>query len=167
MLFAGLQIAVCDALLVRSIQRVADLPSIFQRLLERQWTFQWLALYILHYEVIRPHIVERADVRVIQSRNRAASRSKRSLNFSFEVLIATVRSSRVSRAFHTSPFPPAPRGPGFHMDRGVCRKPAAYIWNDSTPVKSNSRVTANGTVGGATGNAQTADLASIGVIAAG
>src|SRR6266568_4322462 len=37
-----------------------------------------------------------------------ASRSKRSENFSFETLIATMRSSRVSRAFHTSPIPPAP-----------------------------------------------------------
>jgi hypothetical protein len=36
-----------------------------------------------------------------------ASRAKRSLNCSPETLIATTRSSRLSRAFHTSPMPPA------------------------------------------------------------
>src|SRR4051794_26818391 len=39
-----------------------------------------------------------------------ASRSKRVENCSCELLIATMRSTRVSRAFHTSPMPPAPRG---------------------------------------------------------
>src|SRR5271170_3200984 len=39
-----------------------------------------------------------------------ASRSKRSLNSVLEDLIATMRLRRVSRAFHTSPIPPAPRG---------------------------------------------------------
>jgi len=37
-----------------------------------------------------------------------ASRSNRSLNCSAETLSATIRSSRVSRAFHTSPIPPRP-----------------------------------------------------------
>src|ERR1019366_2479842 len=37
-----------------------------------------------------------------------ASRSNRWLNSVFETLIATTRSSRVSRAFHTSPIPPSP-----------------------------------------------------------
>src|SRR5512146_2275743 len=39
-----------------------------------------------------------------------ASRSNRSLKCSCEALIATMRSRRVSRAFHTSPMPPAPIG---------------------------------------------------------
>jgi hypothetical protein len=39
-----------------------------------------------------------------------ASFSKRSENCSFEILMATMRSRRVSRAFQTSPMPPAPIG---------------------------------------------------------
>ena len=41
----------------------------------------------------------------------SASLRKRSVKASFETLIATVRSSRVSRALYTSPMPPAPIGP--------------------------------------------------------
>ena len=40
-----------------------------------------------------------------------ASRSKRSLKFSWENFSVTMRSRRVSRAFQTSPIPPAPAGP--------------------------------------------------------
>jgi hypothetical protein len=37
-----------------------------------------------------------------------ASRAKRSVNCSAEILSATLRSSRVSSARYTSPIPPAP-----------------------------------------------------------
>src|SRR6266849_3939200 len=63
-----------------------------------------------------------------------ASRSKRSENSVFKTFIATSRSSRVSRAFHTSPMPPSPiaeaisYGPSFEpgLSSIGCRAASIY-----------------------------------------
>ena len=66
--------------------------------------------------VLLADVVERADVRMSQLRDRArlAIEAFAELRIGRErfgrILIATVRSSRVSRALYTSPMPPAPRG---------------------------------------------------------
>src|ERR1044072_8691324 len=61
-----------------------------------------------------------------------ASRSDRSENFSFETLMATMRSRRESRALYTSPMPPAPMGA--RISYGPNRVPAerGMVVNDST-----------------------------------
>jgi len=106
----GFEIPMGDPLLVRRLQGLADLSAILER--QRQWqrSLELLALHILHHQVIRPDVVEGADVRVIQSGDGAGLALEALGEFSLEVLTATVRSRRVSRAFHTSPMPPAPMG---------------------------------------------------------
>ena len=51
---------------VRRIQRIQNLARILHRPLDRQRPLEGLAFDILHDEVIRPHIVQRADMRMIQ-----------------------------------------------------------------------------------------------------
>src|SRR5215831_5012001 len=64
-----------------------------------------------------------------------ASWSKRSENFSLETLIATVRSSRVSRALYTSPIPPAPMGARTSWVPDVYRRRRAFLFlHQSRPV---------------------------------
>src|SRR5437660_915800 len=70
-----------------------------------------------------------------------ASRSKRSENSVFKTFIATSRSSRVSRAFHTSPMPPSPiaetisYGPSFAPGFSSIREwQAASIYYTETPL---------------------------------
>ena len=70
------QIAMNDALAVRLHQRSHDLRSVGERRLHgKRSAFEpgrdRLALHQFHDEVIRPNIVERADVGMIQRRNRA------------------------------------------------------------------------------------------------
>ena len=55
-----------DALLVCSVQRIANLRGILQRLIERQRPLQRRPLDVLHNQVIRSDIVQRADVRMVQ-----------------------------------------------------------------------------------------------------
>src|SRR5712692_4821871 len=52
---------------------------------------------------------DNADI-VFASRSKRWRTSDEDERWGGNTLIATVRSSRVSRAFHTSPMPPAPRG---------------------------------------------------------
>ena len=67
----GLQVAMRDALLVRGVERIANLRGILQRLIERQRAFQRRALDVLHHQVIRSDIVQLADVGMIQRRDGA------------------------------------------------------------------------------------------------
>ena len=78
----GLQIAMRDPRAVRLVERVGDLDRDLQRLVERQRTVrscearrERLALEILHHEIARAlvfaDVMDRADVRMIQRRNRA------------------------------------------------------------------------------------------------
>src|SRR5947207_7734472 len=107
-MFAGLQIAVDDSFSVSRIQRIADLGDILHNPIERQRTLQRPTLDVLHDEIVRADVVERADMGMVQRGYARASRSKRSLNCPAEIFTATMRSRRVSRARYTSPMPPAP-----------------------------------------------------------
>src|SRR5439155_10461326 len=71
-----LQIAMNDLLAVRLRQCSRDLRGIQERRLPwKRSAFEpgcyGLALHQFHYQVIRPHIVERADVGMVERRNRA------------------------------------------------------------------------------------------------
>ena len=59
-----------DALLVRGIERIANLHRILQRLIDRQRPLERRAFDVLHHQIIRADIVELADVGMIQRRNR-------------------------------------------------------------------------------------------------
>src|SRR5262245_22118045 len=59
-----------DALAVCRVERREDLGGELQDAVERQWTFERLAFDQLHHEVIRTHIVECADVGVVQRGDR-------------------------------------------------------------------------------------------------
>src|SRR5579872_6660731 len=104
-------------------QCLGNLDRKIQCLLKRHRTFpqpvgQRFAVEVLHDEkyrtVLRANVVEMADVRMIQRRDSPRLSLKARINSAFEercggrILIATVRSSRVSRARYTSPMPPAP-----------------------------------------------------------
>jgi hypothetical protein len=58
----GLQIAMADALLVRSVEHIANLCGVLQWLIDRERSFENRALDALHDQVIRPHIVGLANV---------------------------------------------------------------------------------------------------------
>ena len=64
-----------------------------------------------------------------------ASRSNRSENFSCDTLIATVRSSRVSRALYTSPIPPAPMSARISYGPSLAPAAKAMISHDFTPAE--------------------------------
>ena len=61
-----------DALLVRGVERVANLHRVLQCLIERQRPLERRALDVLHHQVIRPNIVQRANVGMIQRRHGAS-----------------------------------------------------------------------------------------------
>ena len=63
-----------------------------------------------HHQIIRADIVQSADVGLIQRGDGAGFLLERSLNWSAEILMATSRPRRGSRARHTSPMPPLPGG---------------------------------------------------------
>ena len=80
-----------------------DLARDLDRFFERDRSLfdafgQRRALNQLHDEIIGADVVERADVRMVERRIARASRSKRSLNLAVDVLMATSRPRRWSRA---------------------------------------------------------------------
>ena len=79
------------------------------RVLGRQRAAQRRAVDVLHHQVVRADVVQRADVRMVQRGDRARLLLETiALCSPFSCLMATMRSRRVSRAFQTSPMPPAP-----------------------------------------------------------
>src|SRR5665213_3872808 len=60
-----------DALAVRLFERITDLPRDTQGFIRWQGTFWGFALYQFHDEVIRPDVVEMANVGMVQRRDRA------------------------------------------------------------------------------------------------
>ncbi len=60
-----------DAFLMRGVQSIQNLRCVFDRLLDRQRTFQRRALDELHHQIIRPDIVKLADVGMVQGRHRS------------------------------------------------------------------------------------------------
>jgi hypothetical protein len=67
---AGLQIAMCDALLVRGFERVTYLRCDSQSFIKRHRPFGRLALDKLHHQIIRADVVNLADVGMIQRGDR-------------------------------------------------------------------------------------------------
>ena len=59
-----------DVFLVRGIQRITNLGRVLQCLIERQRPLEWNALDVLHHQIIGPHVVELANMRMIQRRDR-------------------------------------------------------------------------------------------------
>jgi hypothetical protein len=104
---------------------IGDLLAVFQGLIELQWALfkalgEGFAFDTLHHQIIHPVlmacVIQHADVRMIQLGDRLGFAFKPLLanwirgELRRRILIATVRSSRVSRARYTSPMPPAPGG---------------------------------------------------------
>jgi hypothetical protein len=67
----GFQIAMDDAFAVGRVESIQNLPRVFQRFLHGQRTLKRRAFDELHDQVVRPHIVQCADVRMIQLRHSA------------------------------------------------------------------------------------------------
>ena len=65
----GLQVPVDDVLLVRRFDAIDELLNDRQSILEVHGTAQILALDILHDQIIRPDVVEMADVGVVERGN--------------------------------------------------------------------------------------------------
>lgn len=59
-----------DALPVRRIQCLTDLPRILQRLRNRERARERLALDVLHNQIVRPDIVELAYIRMVECSDR-------------------------------------------------------------------------------------------------
>ena len=107
------QIAMGQSMAMGGVERIGELRPNPQRVLERQRAPQQtvrkrLAGQVLHHQeidtVLFPDVMERADVRVRQARIARASRRNRAWRCGLatmsggRTLIATARSSRVSRA---------------------------------------------------------------------
>ena len=65
-----LQVAVQDAAIVSRFQRARDLDRLSDRFGRRDRTAQWLAVDVLEHEIARPDVVQLADVRMVQRRDR-------------------------------------------------------------------------------------------------
>ena len=118
-----LQVAMHDALRVRSVKSLRNFDTDAKSLSKRQGSSpqarrQGFPLQVLHHEeihtVVVSDVIERANARMRESSDGAGFVSEacpasrvggRRQRKSF---IATCRSSRVSRALYTSPMPPAP-----------------------------------------------------------
>ena len=56
---------------MRRLQGIRHLDGQPKRLRHRHRTMQGLAFHILHHQVVRPYVVERANVRMVQRRHGA------------------------------------------------------------------------------------------------
>ena len=98
---AGLEVAMDDSLRVRGIQSVQDLRGVVQGLLQRQWTLQRSAFKIFHHQIIRPNVVQMANVWVVQRGNRVSFAAKtfaEVLGGNFDGYIPA--QPRIARAIH-------------------------------------------------------------------
>jgi hypothetical protein len=66
----GLQVAVQDAAIVSGLQCPRDLDRLADRFGRRDRTAQRRAVDVLEHEIARPDVVQLADVRMVQGRNR-------------------------------------------------------------------------------------------------
>jgi hypothetical protein len=105
-----------DPFAVRRIERVQYLSGVFEGLPERHRPFE-CSFNQLHHQVIRPHVVDLADVRMIEGGDGA--------RLAFEALSETpgrdldgdfALQSRVPRTINL-PIPPAPIGERFGRGR--------------------------------------------------
>ena len=68
---AGFKVAVYDPFAMRRVERIRNLRRQPQRLPNRHRTLERPPVDVLHHEIIRPDVVQRADVRMIQRGNGA------------------------------------------------------------------------------------------------
>ena len=66
----GLQVAVQDAAIVSRFQRARDLDRLADCFWRRDRTAQWLAVDVLEHEIAWADVVQLADVRMVQGRDR-------------------------------------------------------------------------------------------------
>src|ERR1019366_1448850 len=64
------EVAVDDTFFVRRFESGGELAGDPEYFVERQWAFRRFALDILHHDVVRADIVDLANVRMVQRRNR-------------------------------------------------------------------------------------------------
>ncbi len=93
-----LKVAMRDALLVRCFQRVGNLSCDACGLVERHRPPKAIPLDVLHNKVVWADVVQRANVGMVQSGHGPRLLLEALVNRSLDILIATMRSSRVSRA---------------------------------------------------------------------
>ena len=62
----GLQIPMRDAFSVRRVKGIADLSGAAQNLIQRHGAFQRDPFDVLHHQIVRTNVIERADVGMIQ-----------------------------------------------------------------------------------------------------
>jgi hypothetical protein len=55
-----------DTFPVRGIQRVQNLPGVFDGQFERKWAPQWSSFDKLHDEIVGTNVVEMANVRMVE-----------------------------------------------------------------------------------------------------
>jgi hypothetical protein len=79
---AGLQIPVGDVFLVRFLKSVGDLTCDIENLVEREWPFRGFAFNHLHNEIVIPHVINLADIGMVERRDRS--------RFTFECLRETL-----------------------------------------------------------------------------
>ena len=118
-------------------QCVGDLDAVAQRLIIgkaplRKARRQRVALHQLHHQVIRTNIVQGTNMWMIQRGDRAGLPLETVAECWAQILIATLRSSRVSTARYTSPIPPRPGRLQSGMAPASHQGPSASRWS---PVK--------------------------------
>ena len=77
------QIPVSDAFLMRSIESVQNLSGVLNCFVERQRSFERSAFHQLHDQVVRPNIVELADMGMIQLRRWIGPRTRTAQRIAF------------------------------------------------------------------------------------
>jgi hypothetical protein len=65
-----LQVAMDDARAVGGVERIADLASVLQDVVELEWALERFSLDVLHHQIVRADVVQRADVRMIEGGDR-------------------------------------------------------------------------------------------------
>jgi hypothetical protein len=94
-----------NVLFVRGFDAVNQLLDDGQRVIEvhgtaQQRCSQILSLDILHDQIVRPNVVQMADIRVVESHNRAGFAGEALCECALDTLIATSRSSRIVGAIN-------------------------------------------------------------------
>jgi hypothetical protein len=88
--------------------RTGNLHRQAQRLVCGHGAADRVALDVLQHQIVRADVIHLTDMGMVERHNRARFLVEAISVGSRELRDATMRPSRVSRAFHTSPIPPAP-----------------------------------------------------------
>ena len=97
-------------LLCGLFERLRDLPRQSQRVLYRQWPLKRLAFDKFHDQVVRPNVMQRANIRVVQRGDRVGLLLETRCVFALQSLDGDDAVEPGVTGFHTSPIPPSPMG---------------------------------------------------------